>query len=38
MDDESRAALERALQANAAPLNRTKREQAIQLLGNWKSI
>lgn len=35
LDDESRAGLERALQANAAPLNRVKREKATALLEAW---
>ena len=35
LDDESRTELERALKANAAPLNRPKREKAIELLEVW---
>jgi len=37
LDNESRVGLVRALKANAAPLNRTKREKAIELLGAWES-
>ncbi len=35
LEAESRAGLERALAANAAPLNRPKREKAIELLEAW---